>query len=484
MPTIPPRLPRRTPLPTPTGPPVPAVAPAPAETPVAPARDRGALLSRRQILVGAAGIVAVGGGLAAVYATRRTGGNATGSTEAEAAAAATTAPDSTAPDSTAPATTAPDATAAGTTAPATATPATGRVLVVVQLSGGNDALNTVVPLTGAYHDARPTLGLPDDTLVGLPFTGEYGLHPALAPLGSLLAAGQVGIVAGVGFATPTRSHFGALDMWWAGRTEPSSDGWLGRWLDLTAPADPAVFRATGLGGAVPALGAATARSIGVTEIDRFSMDATGAPLAVIDAWAAMSEVNRDARAAADVLTVLAATSTTDPSTGNATAADPASATSLLAVAARLVAEEPGVEVIHVVVPGFDTHADQIASHQALLADVAGGIAGFQSAIAASGDAERVLLITTSEFGRRVAQNGSGGTDHGKAGAQLVIGAGLTTPGLHGAFDLTDLDEGDLRAVIDPRSLYATALDWLGGEADSARTDEVLGGAFERLPFTR
>lgn len=452
MPTIPPRLPRS------------GAVPLPAAT---SDRDRGHVLSRRSLLVGAAGIVTVGGGLAAAYAADQLGRS---STPAGATPTATT-PTTTAPAGTDPAIAAPPATSAPTT---TGTSSAARVLVVVQLSGGNDALNTLVPISGAYHDARPTLGLADDTLVAVPFTTDYGLHPALAPLAPLLEVGHVGIVAGVGFPAPTRSHFSALDMWWAGRPEASATGWLGRWLDLSAPPSPAVLRATGLGGAVPALGAETARSVGVTEIDRFAIDATGAPAELVDAWTAMSAANRDARAAAEVLAgFAAATNADEPST---------TATALLAVAAQLVASEPGVEVIHVVVPGFDTHSGQLAVHEALLADVATGIAGFQAAITASGDAHRVLLLTTSEFGRRVAENGSIGTDHGKAGAQLLVSAAISRPGVHGGLDLTDLDDGDLRPVVDPRSLYATALDWLDDEVGSPRSDEVIGAAFERLPF--
>ena len=424
------------------------------------------LISRRRLLIGSAGsLVAVAGGIA-VVSTSRTPPSADLST-----ATVGTVPVTGVPAAGVPATTVPV-----TAVPVTTVPGAGvvsdRILVVLQLGGGNDALNTLVPVTGSYHDARPSLALVDDELVRLPFTEAYGLHPALAALGPLLADGQVGVVAGIGFDQPDRSHFKAFDMWWsAAPGETFRTGWLGRWLDAAGAGPP--MRSISLGGSVPALRADVARSIAVNELDQFALLDSDSAADLIDAWTGLGPDQADARSAIETFAGL---------TLPADLGDAEPATERLLAAAQLIASDPQVRLVHVALTGFDTHSNQRASHQALLADVASGIARFQSAIEASGHADRVLLITTSEFGRRVVENGSGGTDHGKAGVQFVIGRGVTTPSVFGAIDLADLADGDLRPVIDPRSLYATALDWLDGERASARTDAVLGASYERLPF--
>ena len=147
---------------------------------------------------------------------------------------------------------------------------------------------------------------------------------------------------------------------------------------------------------------------------------------------------------------------------------------LLAVAAELVRDEPAVRVIQVMGGGFDTHAAQADTQARLLADLADGVAGFFTTLAGSGDAERVMLVTVSEFGRRVAENGSGGTDHGKAGVQFVVGPAVKG-GVYGQYDLGALDDGDLPPRVDPGSLYTLALDWLG-----APVEEILGRRFDTL----
>jgi uncharacterized protein (DUF1501 family) len=149
-------------------------------------------------------------------------------------------------------------------------------------------------------------------------------------------------------------------------------------------------------------------------------------------------------------------------------------TSALGTAAQLVVKHPATRVIHIAAGGFDTHANQAKTQDALLADLATGLAGFFATLAKTGDDQRVLVMTVSEFGRRVAQNGSGGTDHGKANVQFLIGPSVRG-GVVGEADLTRLDDGDLAPQIDVRSLYAAGLAWLGGPVD-----DVLGGHFDPL----
>ena len=182
------------------------------------------MLTRRHFLT-AAGALAVGGGAAWALVDHL-------GADADVTARP---PGSTTPTTSGTTIPRPTATTLAPTSTTAAAPPPARVLVVVQLGGGNDGLNTLVPVDGRYHDARPTLGLADDTLLPFPGTTAYGLHPALKPLAPLLAAGRVAAIEGVGYQHPDRSHFAALDAWWTATPgQASTTGWLGRYLDLTA----------------------------------------------------------------------------------------------------------------------------------------------------------------------------------------------------------------------------------------------------------
>ena len=472
-------------LPPPSGPTGPSLPPQRPPEPVSGAHPS---VSRRALLLGAGGLVITTGGVAAWLAT---GSSRSGSASSPASSGPTSGPTS-APTS-APTSTVlvpdPAAPAPTTSAPAPTMAVSDRVLVVVQLSGGNDALNTLVPVVGGYHDARPSLGLADDSLLVVPGDTALGLHPALAPLAPFLDDGRLGVVAGVGFEQPDRSHFAALDMWWsAAPGQTFRTGWLGRWLDLAAAdstgaagsASPALLPAIGLGGAVPALRAERVQAVGVGEIDRFVLPA-GDP-ALVDAWAGLGGAHRAARLATDVFAELAAATTGDDDGSAPGAGD--RVTDRLAVAAELIVTRPDVRVVHVTMGSFDTHANQLVTQAGLLDELAQGLAAFQQRIDEAGMSDRVLVITTSEFGRRVAENGSGGTDHGKAGVLFVLGGAVRTEGtaVFGSIDPGDLVDGDLRPVVDPRSAYASALDWLSDDPSGAVADTVVGSGFERLPF--
>lgn len=362
-------------------------------------------------------------------------------------------------------------------------PGAPRVLVVVQLGGGNDALDTLVPLDGRYHDLRPTLALADESLVALPGTSAYGLHPSLASLQPLLAAGRVATLAGVGYPDPTRSHFAALDDWWSATPGRSSTtGWLGRWLD--GHGGDAPLGAVALGAGAPALVGEHVRPTVVLSPDTFrAVPPARTDLGLGAVGPAASDAGAAARYRAAVATAASAVDTfaslapASADEGEA-AADAGEITAGLVTAARLIGAEPSVRVVQVAVNGFDTHANQRDDHDRLLADLAGGVAAFFASLAATGDDGRVVLMTVSEFGRRAAENGSGGTDHGKAGVQFVVGPSVTG-GLHGALDLAALDDGDLPMRIDVRSVYADVLGWLGGPVD-----EVLGGRYEPVGVLR
>lgn len=366
----------------------------------------------------------------------------------------------------------------------------GRILVMLELAGGNDGLNTLVPADGRYRDARPDLGIAEDQLVTLDGTDDYAFHPGLAALAPRWAAGQLAVVQGVGLEGQTRSHFAATDRWRAGnaRATPGSTSWLGRWLDATAGDDVTPLRAIALGTDTRVLAADRSDSTVVLSPDSFDLRAPTGPRTdaerVVAAFAATARPPATQPLFATVqaaipttiraVDVLGQASVDATATGNVTeAARPDRATALLGTVARIIELDVGAQVFVVGVQGFDTHGRQADHHARLLTDVGNGIAGFLSAMDDQGRAGDVLVMTTSEFGRRVAENGSAGTDHGNAGVQFLAGRPISG-GIIGEPGFDRVIDGDLPIDVDTRSLYAVALDWLGGP-----TDEILGGTFDR-----
>lgn len=371
-----------------------------------------------------------------------------------------------------------------------AVPYGDRILVVLEMAGGNDAINTLVPATGQYNDARRELALPTNELVALTGT-DYRLHPALAPLGPYWADGSMAAVAGVGLIDQSRSHFKAMDTWWSGNPGvPSQTGWLGRWLDATLEGAGDPLRAIALGGGSPALVGEKTLATVVRNPANFSlrtfpnMDAdalinaflaTAAPLATTPQLAAAQQA---IPATLEAVELLASVSGEDDETavfGQGPQRGGESAADLLQTAAGIINLGVGTRVMTVGISGFDTHADQLSRHQDLLADVGSGLAGFFERLAADGNLDKVMVVTTSEFGRRIEENGSFGTDHGTGGLQFIFGPGVAGGQVVGDLDLATPVNGDLPVLVDTRSVYSTALDWLGGPAD-----EILAGPHDRL----
>lgn len=353
-----------------------------------------------------------------------------------------------------------------------------RVLVMVELAGGNDALNTLPPVADAYRRLRPTLALGEDELLIAPGLDGHALHPSLAPLIAHLDAGRLAVVAGIGFENPDRSHFVSTDRWLRADRMDDSVGWLGRWLD-TLPTDLPPLGATALGSGVGGNGAGAlcqGHFRGATVIDEAA--AFALPPGVSNAaFRTLAEpVSSDpllAAAQAVYASLVGAVEEFDPIADNARAGQepgddlvpaPGSFGTGLAIAAELVAGDVGTRIVTVRVGGFDTHAAQLSTHGALLADLADGLDAFWRRLDEAGAGDRVLLATHSEFGRRVAENGSAGSDHGAAGVSFVMGADVV-PGLHGVLDADDLLDGDLRPVVDPRTMFTTCLDWLGADVE-------------------
>lgn len=347
------------------------------------------------------------------------------------------------------------------------------ILVVVTLYGGNDWLNTVVPHgDSAYYAARPGLAHAAGSV--LPIDDGLGLAPTLTGLASEYAAGRLAVVRGVGYPKPDRSHFRSMDIWQTGSPEsPTSSGWLGRWLD-GAGTDPLL--AIGIGSVLPPLlvGATTAAAAldsgrtpraakRVQDLDRVA-----AGLAVADP--ADSEAARAAAASYAAYRLVQGVSGPAPATAPPTTTRAGQLTRQLELVARCITAGAPTRVYAASLGGFDTHADELGRQGALLAELDAGLAALRAGLAGTARESDVVTLVYSEFGRRVAANGSDGTDHGTAGNVLLLGHPVRG-GVHGEQpSLTALDAGDLRMTTDFRSVYAALLDRVLG-TDPAR---VLG----------
>jgi len=356
----------------------------------------------------------------------------------------------------------------------------GRRLVVVQLNGGNDLLNSLPPTDGRYHDLRPTIAIPEADIVQLTGLDDAGLHPGLGGLTRFWDQGQLAIIRGIGFEVPNRSHFVSMDRWWRA-DQLAQPGWLGRVLDGLAT-EPSPLFATALGGGAPLLNGQTVQPTVITSPSSFrwvdfdpqwlsAMAGGGGDLVGM----ARHAFQRTVQAVTDFaeITGAAASSEELPTReGGATIADG------LSVAAQLLVADAGTQLVVVSAGGFDTHANQLPQQAGLLDDLATGIDAFFVAIEAAGLADDVLLVVTSEFGRRAAENGSGGCDHGAGGLSLALGNGVRG-GVFGEVDLGDLLDGDVRPNVTPQALFTRCLDWLGVDAE-----QVLGTRDDSLAVLR
>jgi uncharacterized protein (DUF1501 family) len=341
------------------------------------------------------------------------------------------------------------------------------VLVVVQLDGGNDALNTVVPHADPnYEKLRPKLKIARKDLLRL--DDKLGLHPALRPLDKLLQAGHLAVLPGVGYPNPNRSHFESMAIWHTARFDPEERagyGWVGRALD------PSAGTAYAIGGAVPgALRGRRSTAVALSRVeevllaDRAAARSAVGPESADDLQAFVRRQAVDAHAAADQLAKLAGGDDARyPGTGLA---------ERLKLVARLLKSDLGARVFYTLQAGYDTHAGQQFTHAGLLSEFAGAVAAFFGDLQAARLADRVTLLAFSEFGRTIKENGSAGTDHGTAGAVFVAGPGVTGGVAGGVPSLTDLAGGEPKMTTDFRGAYASVLtDWLGLPADG------LGGPF-------
>ncbi|HVS17342.1 MAG TPA: DUF1501 domain-containing protein [Planctomycetota bacterium] len=348
-------------------------------------------------------------------------------------------------------------------------PADGaRALVVVQLTGGNDGLATLVPhRQDAYYRLRPTLAPKPAALVAL--DDDHGLHPALAPLRAAHAAGRLAAVHGVGVPHPDRSHFRSMEIWHTADPDhpPGPTGWMGRLADRLGAEDPEALIALHVGdGELPlALRARSTFAPSVVDPAGFHLAPAAEPIAaaraaLLEAGRAEGELAYLRRAAA---ASYAAAERMDGLTEGGTSDYPDTLLAAkLRLVARLLAGGFGARLFHLELGGFDTHARQAPLHAALLTQLGAALAAFDRDLAERGLDSSVTTFVFSEFGRRAEENGSKGTDHG-AGAPVFLLGGSLRAGLHGTPpDLERLVDGDVPATTDLRGVIgALEHDWLG-----------------------
>lgn len=349
-----------------------------------------------------------------------------------------------------------------------------QVLVVVQLDGGNDALNTVVPFADPnYEKLRPKLKIDPARLVKL--NDSLGLHYSLKPLDKLLDAGDLAILPGVGYPNPNRSHFESMAVWNTARfddEELRSYGWLGRALD------PSAATAFTIGNAVPtALRGRRSKAIALNRIEEVlptdpeSARRAVGPEADDDLLAFVRRQAVEANEAADKLLSLKV----DRGGGNYPGTGLGEKLKLIT---QLLRADLGTRVFYTRQSGYDTHSGQQFTHANLLSEFARAVAAFFDDLQSARLADRITLLAFSEFGRTIEENGSAGTDHGTAGVVFLAGPAVRG-GVAGTMpSLTDLEDGEPRMTTDFRRVYATVLaDWL-----KLADEEALAGSFERLPL--
>ena len=352
-----------------------------------------------------------------------------------------------------------------------------KLLVLIELKGANDGLNTVIPYANPlYAQLRPRIAIPRDQVLQL--TDQESLHPALQPLMALWQTKELAIVQGLGYPNPNLSHFRSIEIWdTASKSEEYLDaGWLARVFAQTpAPrqfaADGVVVGSSDMG----PLSGPGVRTIALADTAQFLRNAKLAKPGSDERNAALKHilaVENEIIHAATKLNTNRVFNTEFPRTGFG---------NQIRTAAQLVASNAGMATIRLTLSGFDTHAAQPGTQANLLKELAEGISALKSALLELNRWDSTLVMTYAEFGRRPKENQSGGTDHGTANAHFVTG-GKVLGGVYGqAPELNRLDgNGNLPFAVDFRSMYATVIDkWWG--LDSSK---ILHGKFASLDFVK
>ena len=364
-------------------------------------------------------------------------------------------------------------------------PAGNKVVVILQLSGGNDGLNTVIPVRNdLYYKARPRLAI--ERTKALTLTDETGLHPALTGFKELYDDGSLGIMNSIGYPNPDRSHFRSMDIWHTASqsNEYWNNGWVGRYLDAQCKGCDKPTQAIEIddvlslamkGKEVKGIAVKDPRRLYGTANEKFFRDV-------------MKDHNKPSgEQPVDYLykTMAETLSSADyifkQSRMHPTQADypKSDLGNSLKTIASLIYSEINTKVYYVSIGSFDTHINQDGQQNRLFKEINDAVTSFVKDLKSNNRFDDVMLFTFSEFGRRVQQNASAGTDHGTANNMFLVSGGLKQKGLINALpDLADLDEGDLKYKVDFKNVYATVLKkWL-----NADDEMILGKKYEYLNF--
>lgn len=369
----------------------------------------------------------------------------------------------------------------GAQADGAAVPIPSRLLLVLYLAGGNDGLNTVVPyLDAAYTQARPTIGLKADEVAGI--GGGLALHKSLERVYSMWKAGQVAVVHNVGYPNPNFSHFDSTYIWeTASPNLHYHTGWLGRYLDATDTSSGGLLRAVAVGtaGLPRTLIGEGGGGVALNTLSDFAFvdDARADAAARRAAFASFG-----AGASGDSMHTKVAEAqgrmTSAVSTVSKVAEDVTGSMTPAKTVAQMFSAGVGTEIGFIAVGGFDTHTTQRAAHAARLKEVDTAIAQFFDAAAALGIADRATVITFSDFGRRVGENASNGTDHGSSMPVLVIGPHVRGGTYGDRPDLTVLEDGNFVPGIHLGSVYGSVL----SQSFGVDPGPIIGGDYPLLPL--
>jgi uncharacterized protein (DUF1501 family) len=379
--------------------------------------------------------------------------------------------------------------------PASTTNGKDPVLVVVQLNGGNDGLNTVIPYANnLYHDNRPTIRVAEDDVLHL--NDEVGLHPSMAALKQFYDDGKLAVIQGIGYPNPDRSHFRSMDIWHTAEPdELAENGWLGKTIHDVDPKSenpvmgvnvgrgmPRAFHLPGVSvasvsaidsyGVLTGMSATTQRASALDVLQRMYAARDGQAEAMFQ----IGQTGIDAQRSADILrsATKGYSSTVTYPQGNPLAAS-------LKTVAQIKLADLGTRVFYTQIGSFDTHANQAEVHAGLWQRTSDAIAAFYADMKEHNAEQDVVLWVFSEFGRRVRDNGSG-TDHGAGSVAFVVGDKVKG-GLYGEYPSLRSDklaEGDLTYNVDFRSMYATLLErWMGLDSGP-----IVGGTFEQFDLIK
>ena len=367
------------------------------------------------------------------------------------------------------------------------------VLAVLQLSGGNDALNTIIPYSNPlYADNRPSVRVSEDQV--LPINDQIAFNPAMAPIKELYDQGKVAIIQGVGYPNPNRSHFRSMDIWHTCEPETvGNEGWLGRAIRDLDPTGENVLTGVNFGRGLPRSLAAP----GVPVASVGNLETYGVLTGIEDdqreeALDIFSRMYSPAMGRGQVMDYLSHTGMDALKGADILSTAPEKYSSTVEYGGNSVAQYMrniaqthiagfGTRFLYTTAPynSFDTHAGQMVGHSRLWSEVSAAVRDFQSDLEENDAADNMTLLVFTEFGRRVHDNGSG-TDHGSGGVAFVIGNNVKG-GLYGEYpslDESKLLEGDLHFNNDFRGLYSTLLEnWIGIDAKT-----IVGGNFEKMDF--